>query len=81
MAKLVTHCLTESFPVYQNEHLTIRRMADHTVVQSSNRIILKIVGLLVYFLVNSTKNFTIESLDWAEKFKRQILVWLRELEH
>ena len=43
-ANLATHCLAEFFPIYQNKHWTIRWQDDHTVVLSSHRIILKIVG-------------------------------------
>ena len=38
---------TELFPIYQNEHWTIRWRDDHTVVPSSHHIILKIVGFKI----------------------------------
>ena len=44
--KSASHCPTELFPIYPNNHWTIRRRDDHTVVPSSNRIKLKIVWFL-----------------------------------
>ena len=41
------HCLPELFPIYQIKHWTIRQQDNHTVVPSSHRIILEIVGFLV----------------------------------
>ena len=40
--KSASRCLTELFPIYPNNHWTIRRRDDHIVVPSSNRIKLKI---------------------------------------
>ena len=40
--KSASHCPTELFPIYPNNHWTIRRRDDHIVVPSSNRIKLKI---------------------------------------
>ena len=45
--KWASHCLTELFPIYQNNIWTIRRWDDHTIIPSSHRIILKIVVFLV----------------------------------
>ena len=46
-AKSLSHCLTELFPIYQNNIWTIRQWDDHTIIPSSHRILLKIVGFLV----------------------------------
>ena len=40
--KSASHCPTELFPIYPNNHWTIRRRDDHIVVPSSNRIKSKI---------------------------------------
>ena len=45
--KSLSHCLTELFPINQNNVWTIRRWDDHTIIPSSHRIILKIVVFLV----------------------------------
>ena len=42
--KSLSHCLTELFPIYQNNIWTIRRWDDHTIIPLPHRIILKIVG-------------------------------------
>ena len=47
--KSASHCLTELFPIYPNNHWTIRRPDDHIVVLSSNRIKLKIDRFLDLF--------------------------------
>ena len=41
--KLLSHCLTELFPIYQNKHWTIRRQDNCSVDLLSHHIILKIV--------------------------------------
>ena len=45
--KSASHCLTELFPIYPNNHWTIRWRDNHIVVPSSNRIKLKIDWFLV----------------------------------
>ena len=45
--KSASHCPTELFPIYPNNHWTIRRRDDHIVVPSSNRIKLKIDWFLL----------------------------------
>ena len=40
--KSASHCPTELFPIYPNNHWTIRQRDDHIVIPSSNRIKLKI---------------------------------------
>ena len=40
--KWTSHCPTELFPIYPNNHWTIRQRDDHIVLPSSNRIKLKI---------------------------------------
>ena len=45
--KSASHCPTELFPIYPNNHWTIRRWDDHIVVSSSNRIKLKIDWFIV----------------------------------
>ena len=46
--KSASHCPTELFPIYPNNHWTIRRRDDHIVVPSSNRIKLKIDWLQLF---------------------------------
>ena len=45
--KSASHCPTELFPIYSNNHWTIRRRDNHIVVPSSDRIKLKIDGFYV----------------------------------
>ena len=45
--KSLTHCLTESFPIYQNKHWAIRWWDKGSVDPLSHRILLKIVGFHV----------------------------------
>ena len=42
----LSHCLTELFPIYQNKYWTIRQWDHLSIDQSTQHIILKIVGIL-----------------------------------
>ena len=55
-SKSLSHCLTELFPIYQNEHWTIRRRDDCFVDPLSHGIILKIVGFLISLYIQRSKN-------------------------
>ena len=59
--KSASHCPTKLFPIYPNNHWTIRRWDDHIVVPSSNRIKLKIDWFLVrkWISYNGVKGFLI----------------------
>ena len=48
--KSLSNCLTELFPIYQNDIWTIRRWDNHTIVLPSRCIILKIIEFLIYLL-------------------------------
>ena len=39
------------FSIYQNNTLTIRRLVDETIDPATQRIILKIAGFFIYFLI------------------------------
>ena len=64
--KSENHCPTELFPIYPDNHWTIRRRDNHIVVPSSNRIKLKIDWFLVS-LINwpDRKLVNLTSLHWA----------------
>ena len=53
--KSLNHCPTELFPIYSNNHWTIRRRDDHIVVPSSNRIKLKIDWIMGESFVPATQ--------------------------
>ena len=58
--KSENHCPTELFPIYPNNHWTIRRWDDHIVVPSSNRIKLKIDWFLdVRLLPSKSKKMSL----------------------
>ena len=40
------------FSIYQNNTLTIRRLVDETIDPATQRIMLKIAGFFIYFLMN-----------------------------
>ena len=50
-SKLLSHCPTELFPIYQNKHWTILQWDSRSLDPSSHYIILKIVGFFVSCLV------------------------------
>ena len=58
--KSASHCPTKLFPIYPNNHWTIRRRDDHIVVPSSNRIKLKID----WFLYSSGNSHPKEEAVW-----------------
>ena len=60
-SKLLSHCLTELFPIYQNKHWAIRLQDNSSVDTLSHRIILKIVGFLMYHsILNTTFKYVID---------------------
>ena len=69
--KSTTHCLTESFSIYENKHWTVRRRDDHSVNLLSYRIILKIVGFLhmTYFQRFAWFGQTLLVDKWEKNYK------------
>ena len=72
--KPATHCLTESFSIYQNKHWSIRRW-DYCFVDPFTHCILKIVGFWKYIVC---RFFSPQySLSFSFFFSFSLWLWTR----
>ena len=75
--KSASHCPTELFPIYPNNHWTIRRRYDHIVVPSSNRIKLKIDWFSEYCQIINLR-FCFIKKDYRRTLLEKLWYWLKD---